>query len=131
MSHAFANVDRRCRTTSLDGQRAPTLSSASAALRLSSATADSGRNARPFHPKARPIVLPRPREPGDQRDEESPVAEIIAEDVQSLRQVRDQRVKRLELKVRADMLDDQRLVQLMELSKRFAGATPVAVSILL
>ena len=67
----------------------------------------------------------------NQRDEDSPTAEIICEDIQSLREVREKRVKRLEVKVRADMVTDDRLTRLTEIAKKFAGATPIAVSILL
>jgi DNA polymerase-3 subunit alpha len=65
------------------------------------------------------------------RDEENPIAELIAEDVQSLREVRERRVKRLELKLRADQVTEAKLERLNELAQQFAGATPVAVSIVL
>jgi DNA polymerase-3 subunit alpha len=61
------------------------------------------------------------------RDEETPTAELIAESVQSLKDVRDKRVKRLELRVRADLVNEDRLNQLRELAKKYAGGTPVAV----
>ncbi len=65
------------------------------------------------------------------RDEESPAAEIICEDVQSLREVREKRVRRLEVRVRADMVTEERLSRLSELAQRYVGTTPVAVSIVL
>jgi DNA polymerase III subunit alpha len=65
------------------------------------------------------------------RDEENPVAELIVEQVQSLKEVRDKRVKRLELRVRADLVTEDRLQRLSGLAKEHAGATPLAVSIVL
>ncbi len=65
------------------------------------------------------------------RDEEHPVAELIADDVQSLKEVREKRVKRLELKLVADMVDDGKLAKLLEISKKHAGATPVAVNLIM
>ncbi len=65
------------------------------------------------------------------RDEESPQAELIVEEIQSLKEVREKRVKRLELRLRADLVTEERLAKLGELSKQYAGATPVAVSIVL
>jgi DNA polymerase III subunit alpha len=67
----------------------------------------------------------------NQRDEETPVAEIIVDDIQSLKEVREKRVKRLEVRLRAEMVTDERLTQLCEIAKKYAGATPIAVSILL
>ncbi|HMK72346.1 MAG TPA: DNA polymerase III subunit alpha, partial [Myxococcaceae bacterium] len=63
------------------------------------------------------------------RDEENPVAELIVEQVQSLKEVRDKRLRRLELRVRADLVTDARLEELTRLAQRNAGATPVALSI--
>ncbi len=65
------------------------------------------------------------------RDEENPVAELIVEQVQSLKEVRDKRVKRLELRVRADLVTEDRLQRLSGLAKEHLGATPLAVSIVL
>jgi DNA polymerase III subunit alpha len=65
-----------------------------------------------------------------QRDEESPTAELIVEDIQSLKVVREKRTKRLELRVPADLLTEERLSKLTQLGKQYAGATPVAVSVL-
>jgi DNA polymerase-3 subunit alpha len=64
------------------------------------------------------------------RDEETPVAELIVENIQSLKEVREKRTRRLELRVPADQVTEERLLKLQELSKKFAGATPVAVSVL-
>ena len=61
------------------------------------------------------------------RDEGTPTAELICENVQSLKEVREKRVKRLELRVRADLISDQRLEELNALAKKYAGGTPVAV----
>ncbi len=63
------------------------------------------------------------------RDEENPVAELIVEQVQSLKEVRDKRLKRLELRVRADLVTDARLEELSRLAQSHAGATPIALSI--
>jgi DNA polymerase-3 subunit alpha len=65
------------------------------------------------------------------RDEENPTAELIVEQVQSLKEVREKRVKRLELRVRADLVTEDRLERLSGLAKEHAGATPLAVSIVL
>ncbi len=65
------------------------------------------------------------------RDDENPIAELIVEQVQSLKEVRDRRVKRLELRVRADLVTEERLEQLSGLVRAHAGATPLAVSIVL
>jgi DNA polymerase III subunit alpha len=65
------------------------------------------------------------------RDEENPIAELIVDEIQSLKEVREKRVKRLELRLHVDMATDERLVKLSDLAKRFAGATPIAVSVLL
>ncbi len=65
------------------------------------------------------------------RDEENPTAELIVEQVQSLKEVRDKRVKRLELRVRADLVTEDRLERLSGLAKEHAGSTPLAVSIVL
>jgi DNA polymerase-3 subunit alpha len=64
------------------------------------------------------------------RDEETPVVELIAEEIQSLKEVRDKRVKRLELKLLAGAVTEDRLLALTEIAEKHAGATPVAVSIL-
>ncbi|MBI3183674.1 MAG: DNA polymerase III subunit alpha [Myxococcales bacterium] len=66
----------------------------------------------------------------NQRDEDHPVAEILAEEIQSLKEVREKRVKRLEVRLRAEQATEVRLLGLIELAKKSAGATPLAVSIL-
>ncbi len=63
------------------------------------------------------------------RDEQNPVVELIAEEVQSLREVREKRVRRLELKLAADMATEDQLGRLAALAKKHAGATPVAVAL--
>jgi DNA polymerase III subunit alpha len=65
------------------------------------------------------------------RDEENPVAELIVEDIQSLKEVREKRVKRLELKLHVDMATESNMAKLAEIAKRFAGATPLAVALLM
>ena len=44
--------------------------------------------------------------------------------------MREKRTKRLELRVPADLLTEERLAKLSEIAKQYAGATPVAVSVL-
>jgi DNA polymerase-3 subunit alpha len=65
-----------------------------------------------------------------QRDEDTPTAELIVEDIQSLKVVREKRTKRLELRVPADLLTEERLTKLSEIARQYTGATPVAVSVL-
>jgi DNA polymerase III subunit alpha len=65
-----------------------------------------------------------------QRDEDTPTAELIVEDVQSLKAVREKRTSRLELRLPSDVVTEERLKRLADLSKQYAGATPVAVSVL-
>ncbi|WP_224364046.1 DNA polymerase III subunit alpha [Hyalangium versicolor] len=65
-----------------------------------------------------------------QRDEDAPTTELIVEDIQSLKAVREKRTKRLELRVPADLLTEDRLSKLMAIAKQYTGATPVAVSVL-
>lgn len=63
------------------------------------------------------------------RDEENPQAELIVDDIQSLREVREKRVKRLELRLHVDMATDDKLAKLAEIAKKHAGATPIAVAL--
>ena len=65
-----------------------------------------------------------------QRDEDAPTAELIVEDIQSLKAVREKRTKRLELRVPADLLTEEKLAKLLEIAKKNVGTTPVAVSVL-
>jgi DNA polymerase-3 subunit alpha len=65
------------------------------------------------------------------RDEESPSCELIVEEIQSLREVREKRVKRLELRLHASMATEERLQKLSDLVKKHAGATPIAVALLM
>jgi DNA polymerase-3 subunit alpha len=65
------------------------------------------------------------------RDEENPLAELIVEEIQSLKEVREKRVKRLELRLHVDMATDANLAKLSEIAKKYAGATPIAVAVLL
>jgi DNA polymerase-3 subunit alpha len=64
------------------------------------------------------------------RDEETPTAELIVENIQSLREVREKRTKRVELRLRADLVSEPRLTELQQIAQRYAGVTPIAVSIL-
>jgi DNA polymerase III subunit alpha len=63
------------------------------------------------------------------RDEENPQAELIVDDIQSLKEVREKRVKRLELRLHVDMATDEKLAQLAVIAKKHAGATPIAVAL--
>ncbi len=63
------------------------------------------------------------------RDEENPQAELIVDDIQSLKEVREKRVKRLELRLHVDMATDEKLARLAEIAKKHAGATPIAVAL--
>jgi DNA polymerase-3 subunit alpha len=65
------------------------------------------------------------------RDEEQPTAEIIAEEVSSLREIREKHVKRLELRLRAEAITEERLMQLAQLARQNVGSTPIALSILI
>jgi DNA polymerase-3 subunit alpha len=65
------------------------------------------------------------------REAENPVAELIVDEIRSMREVREQRVKRLELRLNASMVSDERLQKLSELAKKYAGATPVAVAVVM
>ncbi|MBX7100108.1 MAG: DNA polymerase III subunit alpha [Myxococcaceae bacterium] len=65
------------------------------------------------------------------RDENAAVAELIVEEIQSLREVREKRVKRLELRLSASMVTDEKLEKLSALAKQYAGATPIAVALLM
>ncbi len=63
------------------------------------------------------------------RDEENPQAELIVDDIQSLKEVREKRVKRLELRLHVDMATDEKLAQLAVIAKKHAGGTPIAVAL--
>ncbi|HLT31377.1 MAG TPA: DNA polymerase III subunit alpha [Myxococcaceae bacterium] len=63
------------------------------------------------------------------RDEERPVAELIAENVQSLREVRDQRARCFNLRVPADLATEERLAKLSTLGEKHRGSTPVALTL--
>jgi DNA polymerase-3 subunit alpha len=65
------------------------------------------------------------------RDEENPVAELICDDIQSLKEVREKRVKRLELRLHVDMATEANLAKLSEIARKYAGATPIAVAVLM
>ncbi|HYO70173.1 MAG TPA: OB-fold nucleic acid binding domain-containing protein, partial [Archangium sp.] len=66
----------------------------------------------------------------NQRDEDTPVAELIVDDIQSLKAVREKRTKRLELRLPVDLATEERMAKLADIAKQYAGATPVAVSLL-
>ncbi len=63
------------------------------------------------------------------RDEENPIAELICDDIQSLKEVREKRVKRLELRLHVDMATEDKLSKLADIARKYAGATPIAVAL--
>ncbi len=63
------------------------------------------------------------------RDEENPQAELIVGEIQSLKEVREKRVTRLELKLHVDLATDENLARLADIAKKHAGATPIAVAV--
>ena len=63
------------------------------------------------------------------RDEEQPVSELIVEEILSLREVRDKRVKRLELRLPAALVSEEKLARLRELAAKSTGNTPLAVAL--
>jgi DNA polymerase-3 subunit alpha len=65
------------------------------------------------------------------RDEENPVVQLLVEDIQSLKQVREKRVKRLELRLQVDQATDANLSRLPGLVRQHPGPTPIAVAVLL
>ncbi len=67
----------------------------------------------------------------NQREEEQAVGEIIAEEIQLLREAREKRVKRLELRISADKVSEARLTQLAELVRQCPGTTQVALFVLI
>ena len=67
----------------------------------------------------------------NQRDEEQPVGEIIAEEIQLLKDAREKRVKRLELRIPAERITEGRLNSLADLARQCQGPTQLAVFVLL
>jgi DNA polymerase-3 subunit alpha len=65
------------------------------------------------------------------RDEENPKAELVAEEVQSLAQVRAQRTRRLEIRVPVALADEERLLKLRELFAQHPGSLGVALQLVL
>ncbi len=65
----------------------------------------------------------------NQRDEDAPVAELVVEEIQSLREVREKRVKRLEIRLSAGQATEERLQRLAEIASKYVGATPLAVAL--
>ncbi len=63
------------------------------------------------------------------RDEEQTTAELICESIESLKEVREKRVKRMELRLDATLCSEEKLQKLSAIAKQYAGATPVAVSV--
>ena len=63
------------------------------------------------------------------RDEENPKAELIADEVQSLVEVRAQRTKRLELRVPVALATEERLLKLRELLDKHPGHLGVALQL--
>jgi len=67
----------------------------------------------------------------NQRDEEQPLGELIAEEIQLLKEARDKRVKRLELRIAAERITEGRWNRLAELARQCQGPTQLAVFVLL
>jgi DNA polymerase-3 subunit alpha len=67
----------------------------------------------------------------NQRDEDQPQAELVVEEIQSLREVREKRVKRLEVRLLAAQATEERIQQLAAIASKFAGATPLAIALTL
>ena len=65
------------------------------------------------------------------RDEENPKAEVVADSVESLVQVRAQRAKRLEIRVLAPLATEERLASLRELCLKNPGNVGVAMQLVL
>jgi DNA polymerase-3 subunit alpha len=63
------------------------------------------------------------------RDDETPTAEIIVDSVQSLREVREKRARRLEVRAAAELFTGERLLGLAKLARQHEGATPLAFSV--
>jgi DNA polymerase III subunit alpha len=64
------------------------------------------------------------------RDEENTTAELIVDDVQSLREVREKRSKVVEVRASADLMTEDRLTCLAQLAKSYEGTLPLSVSII-
>ena len=54
---------------------------------------------------------------------------VAGEGAADVREGREKRTRRLELRLDADLVSEERLLGLAELAKKHAGATPVAVSV--
>jgi DNA polymerase-3 subunit alpha len=65
----------------------------------------------------------------DESDEEAPVPEILVEEVKALKEVRAERLNRLELNVEADMLLEEKLLRLKQLIEDNPGKTPVRLRV--
>ncbi|MCL2626010.1 MAG: DNA polymerase III subunit alpha [Cystobacterineae bacterium] len=65
----------------------------------------------------------------DESDEEAPVPEILVEEVQSLKEVQADRLNRLELKVEAEALVEEKLRRLKQLMESHPGKTPLRLTI--
>jgi DNA polymerase-3 subunit alpha len=63
------------------------------------------------------------------RDEENPKAELVAEEVQSLAQVRAQRTRRLEVRLPVDLADEERLLKLRDLLAKHPGNLGMALQL--
>jgi DNA polymerase-3 subunit alpha len=65
----------------------------------------------------------------DESDEEAPVPELLVEDVKALREVQADRLNRLELNVDADMLQEEKLLDLKQLIEGNPGKTPLRLRV--
>ncbi|MBX5481750.1 MAG: DNA polymerase III subunit alpha [Myxococcaceae bacterium] len=64
------------------------------------------------------------------RDEEQATAELIVENIQSLKEVREKRARRVEVRATNDLFTEERLLKLAQLARAHEGATPLAVSMI-
>jgi len=62
-------------------------------------------------------------------DEPLATAELICESIESLKEVREKRVKRMELRLDATLCSEEKLQKLNSIAGQYVGATPVAVSV--
>jgi DNA polymerase-3 subunit alpha len=64
------------------------------------------------------------------RDEENAVAELIVENIQSLKEVREKRARRVEIRAAHDLFTEERLARLLDLARKNEGALPLGVSMI-
>ena len=65
----------------------------------------------------------------DESDEEAPVPELLVEEIKALKEVQADRLNRLELNIEADMLVEEKLLQLKQLIESHPGKTPLRLRV--